>query len=71
VQLSTLVSKGDRMSTGDEELSKMAVRDARFSALERMKRDRPPFPEAEVETDIAEAIAAVRAERTRRQANKG
>ncbi len=59
------------MSTGDEQLSEMAVRDARFAALERMKRDRPSLPEAEVEADIAEAIAAVRAERMRERANGG
>jgi hypothetical protein len=37
-----------------------AERDARFAALERMRSHRPSFPEAEVEADIAEAIAEVR-----------
>lgn len=37
-------------------------RDARFAGLERMRSLRPSFPEAEVEADIAEAIAAVRSQ---------
>jgi hypothetical protein len=38
-------------------------REARFEALMRMLKNRPPcpYPEEEVEADVAEAIAAVRA----------
>jgi hypothetical protein len=41
--------------------NRMAERDADFERLQRMLDDRPRFPEAEVEADIAEAIALVRA----------
>lgn len=41
----------------------MAEREARFEVIDRIRNRLPDWPEAEVEQDIAEAIAAVRAER--------
>ncbi|HYW12670.1 MAG TPA: hypothetical protein VE871_11965 [Longimicrobium sp.] len=38
----------------------MDKRDAQFEDFRRMLDDRPRIPEAEVEADIAEAIAVVR-----------
>jgi hypothetical protein len=51
------------METSKNEQWKMELRDARFAKLELLRQGRPCFPEEEVEADIAEAIAAVRAER--------
>jgi prevent-host-death family protein len=41
----------------------MAEREARFRVIDRIHNRLPDRPEAEVEQDVAEAIAAVRAER--------
>jgi prevent-host-death family protein len=41
----------------------IADREARFEVIDRIHNRLPDRPEAEVEQDIAEAIAAVRAER--------
>lgn len=41
----------------------MAEREARFEVIDRIRNRLPDWSEAEVEQDIAEAIAAVRAER--------
>ena len=41
----------------------IADREARFEVIDRIHSRLPDRPEAEVEQDIAEAIAAVRAER--------
>ena len=39
----------------------IAGREARFQVLDRIRRRLPDVPQAEVEQDVAEAIAAVRA----------
>ncbi len=39
----------------------IAEREARFQVLDRIRRRLPDVPQAEVEQDVAEAIAAVRA----------
>jgi hypothetical protein len=39
----------------------IAEREKRFHALDELLARMPPYPEDEVEADIAEAIAAVRA----------
>jgi prevent-host-death family protein len=44
-------------------LTRMAEREARFAAFEASVASRPVYPDEVVEADIAEAIAAVRAER--------
>jgi prevent-host-death family protein len=41
----------------------MAEREARFAVLDRIQAQLPDLPEDEVYQDVAEAIAAVRAER--------
>lgn len=41
----------------------MAEHEARFEVIDRIRNGLPDWSEAEVEQDIAEAIAAVRAER--------
>lgn len=41
----------------------IAEREARFEVIDRIRNRQPDWPEAEVERDIAEAIASVRAER--------
>ena len=41
----------------------LADRDAHFERIEQMKQSRPHYPEEEVEADIAEALAAIRAAR--------
>ena len=41
----------------------VAEREARFSVLDRIRNQLPDIPAEEVETDVAEAIAAMRAAR--------
>ncbi|HEX2081647.1 MAG TPA: hypothetical protein VHG08_28345 [Longimicrobium sp.] len=41
----------------------LAECDAAFERLERLKRNRPNFPEEKVEADIAAALAPIRAGR--------
>lgn len=48
----------------------MERRDAQFAAFDRIRANVPVYPEHEVEADVAEAIAEVRAARRKRARNE-